>query len=253
MWTKLAIIAMLIVLFICTVYFSSSKRKEKLFLKYNKSFGKEPQNYNKEANIEFLKDFYKARKENENENEEEVIDEITWNDLDMNNVFQRINYTNTTLGEAYLYKSIKEIKYSKEKWDELEGLIKVFSENEDLRNEIRYNLSTIGKLNDPKVFNFIYRPQFNKVQGYFKYPILAGGFIASLLLCIINSKIGIGLSIFFFCANILFYQSGKTVLEDSFKIMNYLINNVIVCQKLCKINHKEFRKYKKKFRKILAK
>ena len=101
MWTKLAIIAMLIVLFICTVYFSSSKRKEKLFLKYNKSFGKELQNYNKEANIEFLKDFYKVRKENENENEEEVIDEITWNDLDMNNVFQRINYTNTTLGEAY--------------------------------------------------------------------------------------------------------------------------------------------------------
>lgn len=91
MWTKLAIIAMLIVLFICTVYFSSSKRKEKLFLKYNKSFGKEPQNYNKEANKEFLKDFYKVRKENENE--EEVIDEITWNDLDMNNVFQRINYT----------------------------------------------------------------------------------------------------------------------------------------------------------------
>ena len=32
MWTKLAIIAMLIVLFICTVYFSSSKRKEKLFM-----------------------------------------------------------------------------------------------------------------------------------------------------------------------------------------------------------------------------
>ena len=69
MWTKFAIIAILMVLFICTAYFSSSKRKEKLFLKYNKSFGKEPQNYNKEANIEFLKDFYKARKENENEEE----------------------------------------------------------------------------------------------------------------------------------------------------------------------------------------
>ena len=127
MWTKFAIIAILMVLFICTAYFSSSKRKEKLFLKYNKSFGKEPQNYNKEADIEFLKDFYKARKEDENKYD--VIDEITWNDLDMNNVFKRINYTNTTLGEAYLYKSIKEIKYSKEKWDELEGLIKVFSEN----------------------------------------------------------------------------------------------------------------------------
>lgn len=46
MWTKFAIIAILMVLFICTAYFSSSKRKEKLFLKYNKSFGKEPQNYN---------------------------------------------------------------------------------------------------------------------------------------------------------------------------------------------------------------
>ena len=78
MWTKFAIIAILMVLFICTVYFSSSKRKEKLFLKYNKSFGKEPQNYNKEADIEFLKDFYKARKENENKYD--VIDEITWKD-----------------------------------------------------------------------------------------------------------------------------------------------------------------------------
>ena len=173
MWTKFAIIAILMVLFICTAYFSSSKRKEKLFLKYNKSFGKEPQNYNKEADIEFLKDFYKARKENENKYD--VIDEITWNDLDMNNVFKRINYTNTTLGEAYLYKSINEIKYSKEKWDELEDLIKVFSENEDLRNEIRYNLSTIGKLNDPKVFNFIYRPQFNKVHIFLlcQYTILS--------------------------------------------------------------------------------
>ena len=75
MWTKFAIIAMLIVLFICTVYFSSSKRKEKLFLKYNKSFGKEPQNYNKEANIEFLKDFYKARKENENE-EPQLVENV---------------------------------------------------------------------------------------------------------------------------------------------------------------------------------
>ena len=33
MWTKFAIIAILMVLFICTAYFSSSKRKEKLFLK----------------------------------------------------------------------------------------------------------------------------------------------------------------------------------------------------------------------------
>ena len=107
MWTKFAIIAILMVLFICTAYFSSSKRKEKLFLKYNKSFGKEPQNYNKEANIEFLKEFYKARKENENKNEEEVIDEITWNDLDMNNVFQRINYTNTTLGEDIYIKVLR--------------------------------------------------------------------------------------------------------------------------------------------------
>ena len=34
------------------------------------------------ANIEFLKDFYKARKENENENEEEVLQDmniiLTW-------------------------------------------------------------------------------------------------------------------------------------------------------------------------------
>ena len=60
MWTKFAIIAILMVLFICTAYFSSSKRKEKLFLKYNKSFGKEPQNYNKEARYRVFKGFLQS-------------------------------------------------------------------------------------------------------------------------------------------------------------------------------------------------
>lgn len=233
------------------MYCNNIQRKRKIFNKISNSFGEMPKNYEDEVDIKFLKDFYKARKENENESES--IDELTWNDLDMDNVFKRVNYTNTTLGEAYLYKNLREVKFNKEQWEELEKLIEILSKNEKLRNEIQYSLLSIGKLNDVKVFNFIYRPQFNKIQGYIKYPILSVGFIVSILLCFINSKLGGVLAAIFFCANILFYQSAKTVLEDNFKVMNYLINNVLVAEKLLKINQNGFKEYKETLKNLLKK
>ena len=47
--------------------------------------------------MNFVRTYYKARKENENVNES--IDELTWNDLDMDTVFKRTNYTSTTFGK----------------------------------------------------------------------------------------------------------------------------------------------------------
>lgn len=40
--------------------------------------------------MDYVKNFYEIRKEHEET--KESIDEITWNDLDMNSVFKRINY-----------------------------------------------------------------------------------------------------------------------------------------------------------------
>ena len=219
------------------------KSKGKFIKSLNESFGHKPKDYLEDFDMTFLKNHYEIRKENESSGES--IDELTWNDLDMDAVFKRINYTRTSLGEAYLYYKLREISYNKDEWTSLEKLITLFTTNEELRNKVSLLLLKVGKLIDLNLTNFIYNPKFSKIPSYYKYPLLSLGFIFSIFLSFIYTKVGLILSFIFLCINILSYQSEKIFLEDRFKVMIYLLNNINLCISLSKIKDKDFDFFRK--------
>lgn len=232
-----------ITIVILSVLYYNMKSKGKFIKSLNETFGHKPKDYLEDFDMTFLKNHYEIRKKNESSGES--IDELTWNDLDMDAVFKRINYTKTSLGEAYLYYKLREISYNKDEWTSLEKLINLFTTNEDLRNKVSLLLLKVGKLNTLNLTNFIYNPKFSKIPSYYKYPLLSLGFIFSLLLCFIYPKVGLILSFIFLCINILSYQSEKIFLEDRFKVMIYLLNNINLCRSLSKIKDKDFDFFRK--------
>ena len=232
-----------ITIVILSVVYYNIKSKGKFIKSLNETFGHKPKDYLEDFDMTFLKNHYDIRKKNESSGES--IDELTWNDLDMDAVFKRINYTKTSLGEAYLYYKLREISYNKDEWTSLEKLINLFTTNENLRNKVSLLLLKVGKLNNLNLTNFIYNPKFSKIPSYYKYPLLSLGFIFSLLLCLIYPKVGLILSFIFLCINILSYQSEKIFLEDRFKVMIYLLNNINLCRSLSKIKDKDFEFFRK--------
>ncbi|ELC8424848.1 DNA mismatch repair protein MutS [Clostridium perfringens] len=231
-----------IIIVILSVVYYNMKSKGKFIKSLNESFGHKPKDYLEDFDMTFLKNHYKIRKKNESSGES--IDELTWNDLDMDTVFKRINYTKTSLGEAYLYYKLREISYNEYEWTSLENLITLFTTNEELRTKVSLLLLKVGKLNDLNLTNFIYNPKFSKIPSYYKYPLLSLGFIFSILLSFIYTKVGLILSFIFLCINILSYQSEKIFLEDRFKVMIYLLNNINLCISLSKIKDKDFEFFK---------
>ncbi|HAT4116461.1 MutS-related protein [Clostridium perfringens] len=231
-----------IIIVILSVLYYNMKSKGKFIKSLNESFGHKPNDYLEDFDMTFLKNHYEVRKKNESSSES--IDELTWNDLDMDTVFKRINYTKTSLGEAYLYYKLREISYNEDEWTSLENLITLFTTNEELRNKVSLLLLKVGKLNDLNLTNFIYNPKFSKIPSYYKYPLLSLGFIFSILLSFIYTKVGLILSFIFLCINILSYQSEKIFLEDRFKVMIYLLNNINLCISLSKIKDKDFEFFK---------
>lgn len=231
-----------IIIVILSVVYYNMKSKGKFIKSLNESFGHKPKDYLEDFDMTFLKNHYKIRKKNESSGES--IDELIWNDLDMDTVFKRINYTKTSLGEAYLYYKLREISYNEDEWTSLEKLINLFTINEDLRNKVSLLLMKVGKLNDLNLTNFIYNPKFSKIPSYYKYPLLSLGFIFSIFLSFIYTKVGLILSFIFLCINILSYQSEKIFLEDRFKVMIYLLNNINLCISLSKIKDKDFEFFK---------
>ncbi|WP_283683694.1 MutS-related protein [Clostridium perfringens] len=227
-----------IILVILSVVYYNMKSKGKFIKSLNESFGHKPKDYLEDFDMTFLKNHYEVRKKNESSGES--IDELTWDDLDMDTVFKRINYTKTSLGKAYLYYKLREISYNEDEWRSLENLITLFTTNEELRNKVSLLLLKVGKLNDLNLTKFIYNPKFSKIPSYYKYPLLSLGFIFSILLSFIYTKVGLILSFIFLCINILSYQSEKIFLEDRFKVMIYLLNNINFCRSLSKIKDKDF-------------
>ncbi|GAA0094078.1 MutS-related protein [Clostridium perfringens] len=231
-----------IIIVILSVVYYNMKSKGKFIKSLNESFGHKPKDYLEDFDMTFLKNHYKIRKKNESSGES--IDELIWNDLDMDTVFKRINYTKTSLGEAYLYYKLREISYNEDEWTSLENLITLFTTNGELRTKVSLLLLKVGKLNDLNLTNFIYNPKFSKIPSYYKYPLLSLGFIFSILLSFIYTKVGLILSFIFLCINIFSYQSEKIFLEDRFKVMIYLLNNINLCISLSKIKDKDFEFFK---------
>lgn len=246
----MAILILLILLVIIIVLiYDNFKRKRDILNRINSEFGEKPKNFQKDFDMSFVKKYYEARKENEEISEE--IDELTWNDLDMNSIFKRTNYTSTTLGETYLYYKYRAVNYNSEEWKLTEELINSFMKNKSLRSNVKLNLLTLGKINDERFINFIYNPAFSKITGYYKYPVLLIGLFLSILLIFFDKNLGVMLTLAFICINILFHQSAKTYLEDNFNIMIYLLNNIKLCDKLSKIKENDFEKISLELKKTL--
>ena len=80
----------------------------------------------------------------EHHKKEEQIDDITWNDLGMDDVFMRMNYTYSASGEEYLYYKLRNVMTSKQELEHLESIITFFRDHPEERVKTQYLMSQLG-------------------------------------------------------------------------------------------------------------
>lgn len=75
----------------------------------------------------------------------ESIDDITWNDLDMDRVFVMLNQTFSWVGESYLYYLLRNPIQSLQEMNRKKKFIEYFQENQDKGMEVKLYCATCGK------------------------------------------------------------------------------------------------------------
>lgn len=84
-----------------------------------------------------------------------VIDEITWNDLAMDAVFDRINHTFSSSGQEYLYYILHVVDHVRENGEKMETEIAWFFSHEREREELQYLFSRLGKSGDYSIHDYL--------------------------------------------------------------------------------------------------
>ncbi|MFQ9150377.1 MAG: hypothetical protein ACLR6B_01290 [Blautia sp.] len=85
-----------------------------------------------------------------------VIDDITWNDLDMDRIFMLLNHTWSCIGESYLYCLLRMPAMEPETLQERNRLIEYFRSHKEEREKMEYRFARIGKTGSQSLFDYIY-------------------------------------------------------------------------------------------------
>ena len=126
--------------------FGAKKRLKKMI---SDNFGRNPLEghlyYNAERRMDDAERLHRAREESSDKNWS--VDDVTWNDLEMEKVFLRMNHTNSFIGEQTLYHKLHNLgKNNQEQYiKKMESRLAYLKENPEKRLDIEAQQNVIGK------------------------------------------------------------------------------------------------------------
>ena len=83
------------------------------------------------------------------------VDDITWNDLGMDELFKRMNYTLSASGEEYLYYTLRTPKQSREEIDRLEELLRLLGQNPETRVQLQLKFRKLGYTGKYSLYDYL--------------------------------------------------------------------------------------------------
>ena len=217
---------------------------KKLRLELANNWGKKPIDRYNDNDLQSIASYFKNRREQAKDNDF-IIDDITWNDLDMDNVFKRINYTQSTVGEEYLYCLLREPVFDENILKERSRLINFFQNSPHERLELQYQLARLGKIRSTDITDFLYSSEKpSPLKGRY-YKILAVAFLISPFFFIINATFGIVLLVALMITNMTVYYRTKREIEKDFQSLGYIVNMTGYARKISNLNIEEISSYRK--------
>ena len=225
----LAIITLITICFSIDLYSNKKKFKRKKRSIIN--------GYGKEIDIEDIN--YKIKDVStyfRNKNERS-IDDITWSDLSMDNIYKKINNTQSTAGKEILYYILRNPINDIDILNKRNNLIEYFRNNEDIRLELQLDFAKLGDSNDPNATLCLFAQDDNTKSKLLIYSMLRVLPIISIIITALNKSF-LFFALFSIGLNIFISYKNKTEQIDTGGF-TYLIKSLNIAYKIKDKNVKE--------------
>lgn len=150
-----------------------------------------------------------------------MVDDITWNDLNMDQLFMVMNTTVSSCGEDVLYKMLRIPEFDPAVLEERNRLIEYFRTHEEERIQVQRLVKEVRKISSLSLADYIYALKDVERAGSVKYILLAALSLISIGVIFFNPLAGVLLLLAVMCTN------GLVHMRNSKKIEPYL--NCFVC------------------------
>lgn len=218
--------------------FDLFSKKKKTIERLKKRWGQVPEQEYTSDQLQVLKYYYSKHIDVQND-----VDDITWNDLDMDSFYVLINNTCSSMGQEYLYSLLRKPYFNKEVQAERDRVMEYFDSEETMRLEIMYILACIGKVKSVSLFEYLNRLGGLEVEGSAKHILMNLLYPLSALLMLLSLPLGILSLIGTITYSVITYFSGKAKIDSYYSVIVALMRTLKAAEKLDKLKIPELKEY----------
>jgi len=206
-------------------------RRLKLLARVRGAYGVIPNREYSDTEMKKIRAYYEAV----SKPDEFKVDDVTWNDLDMDSVFIAMNHTHSSVGEECLYDLLRHPSFDPEELKERDKLIRFFSENEETREKLSMEFAAVGRTKKYSLVQFLYQFRDLKINTYADAISNMVALGAAIVMLCIKPSAGIIVLVAVLLYNLISYYKNKGKLEAyyvSLQAMAYLVNASEMIQKV---------------------
>ncbi len=152
------------------------------------------------------------------------IDDTTWNDLNMDDVFSMFNVTQSSVGEEYLYHRLHLMALKEE--THFAHLTDFFADHEQERLNTQIRLHDLGKIRQFSLTDVLGYAQDLEPEKNLKHYILDVCLLGAIALIFVFPGPGVLLTVLFLAYSILSYFKRKDVITPYFTTFLYVIRMI---------------------------
>lgn len=207
-------------------------RTRKLKQRLARRFGTKPDPFYFHGDMEYIRAYYDFRRDQDPG--AFLLDEITWNDLEMDRIFQRINPALSTSGEQYLYYMLRSPAVDRETYEARKALIDFAAENPALRLNVQVILARLGCTRRADLCR-AFSPSRHGFGRLILYCFLLLLVPAALVSAVLLPHYGLLLLFAVLALNGIVHEFGKRGVQGDFDTVNYTVSMIFALHRIRKL------------------
>lgn len=178
--------------------------------------------------------------------DETCIDDITWNDLDMDRIFLMINNSHSSIGRDYLYRMLRIPSADKSVLEERERLAEYFEKHPEERTRIMQYYDNVGFTGKMSITDHVEQLLSLKPSGNTVHYTAFLCIIASLIFTLFAEPVIGTLMLLVSCGySIVTYYKIKSRTDSFFACVKQIVSMTDAAKGICRLNIPELEEYNK--------
>ena len=182
-----------------------------------------------------------------------ILDDQTWNDLDMNRNYLKMNRTYSMPGQQCLYNMLRILQFDEEELKRRNRIIEFYRMNTEKREQIQCLLRYLGKDQYDSAAGLLYKdiPELPRIRGWVIPSTI--GMIASFFTIPFWGVRGVLMVVLFFLINMLINHLMNKATQQALPGIRYLSRMLVVAREIKKLDIPELAEYNEFFDKVVDK